>query len=75
MCELLGVPKPGSEDGYLFEEKNAVIGGRTGYADVFRRGAFAWENKAPGKKTDAALGQLLTYSLALSNLQRSESRQ
>ena len=24
--------KPGSEDGYLFEEKNSVIGGRTGYA-------------------------------------------
>ncbi|MES2402610.1 MAG: DNA methyltransferase, partial [Pseudomonadota bacterium] len=67
LCELLGVPKPGSEDGYLFEEKNAVIGGRTGYADVFRRGAFAWENKAPGKNLDAALKQLLTYSLALSN--------
>lgn len=67
LCELLGVPKPGSEAGYLFEEKNAVIGGRTGYADVFKRGAFAWENKAPGKNLDAALKQLLTYSLALSN--------
>ncbi|WP_096699885.1 DNA methyltransferase [Polaromonas sp. AER18D-145] len=67
LCELLAVPKPGSEAGYLFEEKNAVIGGRTGYADVFKRGAFAWENKAPGKNLDAALKQLLTYSLALSN--------
>ncbi len=67
LCELLGVPKPGSEDGYRFEEKNTVIGGRTGYADVFRRGAFAWENKAPGKNLDAALRQLLSYSLALSN--------
>lgn len=67
LCELLGVPKPGSEAGYLFEEKNAVIGGRTGYADVFKRGAFAWENKAPGKNLDAALRQLLSYSLALSN--------
>jgi len=67
LCELLGVPKPGSEEGYLFEEKSNVIGGRTGYADVFRRGAFAWENKAPGKNLDAALKQLLTYSLALSN--------
>lgn len=61
------MPKPGSEAGYLFEEKNAVIGGRTGYADVFKRGAFAWENKAPGKNLDAALKQLLSYSLALSN--------
>ena len=43
------MPKPGSEAGYLFEEKNFVLDGRTGYADVFRRGAFAWENKAPGK--------------------------
>jgi hypothetical protein len=55
LCELLAVPKPGSEAGYLFEEKNAVIGGRTGYADVFKGGAFAWENKAPGKNLDAAL--------------------
>ena len=67
MCDLLGVPKPGSEDGYLFEEKSAIIGGRTGYADVFKRGMFAWENKAPGKNLDIALKQLLTYSLALSN--------
>jgi hypothetical protein len=67
LCELLAVPKPGSEAGYLFEEKNSVIGGRTGYADVFRRGAFAWENKAPGKNLDTALKQLLSYSLALSN--------
>ncbi len=67
LCDLLGLPKPGSEDGYLFEEKSAIIGGRTGYADVFKRGAFAWENKAPGRNLDIALKQLLTYSLALSN--------
>ena len=64
LCELLGVPKPGSAEGYRFEEKSAVIGGKTGYADVFMRGVFAWENKAPGKNLDAALKQLLTYSLA-----------
>jgi hypothetical protein len=67
LCELLSVPKPGSADGYLFEEKNALIGGKTGYADVFLRGHFAWENKAPGKNLDTALKQLLNYSLALSN--------
>lgn len=44
-----------------------MIGGKTGYADVFMRGVFAWENKAPGKSLDAALKQLLTYSLALAN--------
>ena len=67
LCDLLDVPKPGSQEGYLFEEKSAIIGGRTGYADVFKRGAFAWENKAPGRNLDTALKQLLTYSLALSN--------
>ena len=67
LCELLDVPKPGSAEGYLFEEKSAIIGGKTGYADVSMRGVFAWENKAPGKNLDAALKQLLTYSLALSN--------
>ncbi|MDR3452808.1 MAG: hypothetical protein P4L96_08400 [Rhodoferax sp.] len=67
LCELLGVPKPGSVEGYRFEEKSNVVGGRTGYADVFMRGVFAWENKAPGKNLDAALKQLLSYSLALSN--------
>ncbi len=67
LCELLDVPKPGSTAGYRFEEKSAVIGGRTGYADVFMPGTFAWENKAPGRNLDAALKQLLTYSLALSN--------
>lgn len=67
LCELLDVPKPGSEDGYRFEEKNHVIGGRTGYADVFRSGVFAWENKAPGRNLDEALKHLLSYSLALNN--------
>ena len=67
LCDLLDVPKPGSVEGYLFEERGTVIGGRTGYADVFMRGVFAWENKAPGKNLDLALRQLLSYSLALSN--------
>jgi len=34
---------------------------------VFYRDHFAWENKAPGKNLDAALKQLLQYSLALAN--------
>ena len=67
LCELLGVPKPGSAEGYKFEEKSQIVGGKTGYADVFMQGVFAWENKAPGKNLDAALKQLLTYSLALAN--------
>lgn len=67
LCELLQVPKPGSTADYKFEEKSQLIGARTGYADVFLRGHFAWENKAPKRDLDAALRQLLGYSLALSN--------
>lgn len=67
LCELLGVSKPGTVSGYRFEERGEVIGGHSGYADVFMRNHFAWENKAPGKNLDAALKQLLTYSLALEN--------
>ena len=67
LCDLLGVPTPGSEGDYLFEKNTLVLGELRGYADVFKRNHFAWENKAPGKNLDAALKQLLTYSLALSN--------
>lgn len=67
LCQLLGVPEPGSEAGYVFEKQTLVLGEARGYADVFKNGAFAWENKAPGRNLDAALKQLLSYSLALSN--------
>ncbi|MFD2376356.1 class I SAM-dependent DNA methyltransferase [Ottowia pentelensis] len=70
LCELLGVPKPGSAgltDEYVFERRSLVLGEARGYADVFYRDHFAWENKAPGKNLDAALRQLQQYSLALSN--------
>ncbi|MDR1708672.1 MAG: N-6 DNA methylase, partial [Candidatus Accumulibacter sp.] len=67
LCELLDVPKPGSRADYLFEKQSLVLGDARGYADVFLRDHFAWENKAPGKNLDVALKQLLTYSLALSN--------
>nr|WP_295769208.1 DNA methyltransferase [Rhodoferax sp.] len=67
LCQLVGVPTPGSEGNYIFEQDTLVLGEARGYADVFYRDHFAWENKAPGRNLDAALKQLLTYSLALSN--------
>ena len=67
LCDLLGVPRPGSESGYVFEQGGRIAGQAGGYADVYKRGAFAWENKAPGKNLDAALRQLLGYTLALDN--------
>jgi hypothetical protein len=70
LCELLGVPKPGTttaEDSYIFEKLTLALGQERGFADVFYKGRFAWENKAPGKNLEAALRQLLGYSLALEN--------
>ena len=69
LCELLQVPKPGSLEGeeYVFERQSQILGEARGYADVFYRDHFAWENKAPGKNLDTALRQLQQYSLALSN--------
>ena len=70
LCDLLGVPKPGDAGAageYVFERRSLVLGEARGFADVFYRDHFAWENKAPGKNLDAALRQLQQYSLALSN--------
>jgi hypothetical protein len=67
LCELLQVPKPGSAEGYVFEQKTEALGQTRGYCDVFYKGHFAWENKAPGKNLDDALRQLLGYSLRLEN--------
>jgi type II restriction/modification system DNA methylase subunit YeeA len=58
----------GHSDGdgdYLFEKGTAVLGQKRGFADVFKRGCFGWEYKAPGRPLDAALRQLMGYALAL----------
>jgi hypothetical protein len=67
LCQLLGVPTPGSTEDYIFEQDTLILGAARGYADVFMRNHFAWENKAPGRNLDEALKQLLGYSLALFN--------
>jgi len=67
LCELLGVEKPADPDNYCFERGAKRTGADRGWADVWKRGAFAWEYKGPGAKLDAALKQLMTYALALDN--------
>ena len=47
LCDLLGVPEPGSEDGYVFEKQTLVLGEARGYADVFKRGAFCVGEQSP----------------------------
>ncbi|MBK5913278.1 class I SAM-dependent DNA methyltransferase [Rhodocyclus purpureus] len=67
LCELLDQPKPADPDNYCFERGAQRTGAGRGWADVWKRFCFAWENKAPGADLARALQQLMTYALALDN--------
>ena len=67
LCAMLGVPPPNDPGTYCFERGATRTGAGHGWADVWKRGHFAWENKAPGRDLGAALKQLMTYALALDN--------
>lgn len=67
LCDLLGVAKPNDPENYCFERGATRTGSGHGWADVWKRGCFGWENKAPGRNLIDALRQLMTYALALDN--------
>ena len=67
LCDLLGVDKPRDSENYCFERGAKKTGGGDGWADVWKRAFFGWENKKPGKDLQEALKQLLDYSLNLEN--------
>ncbi|RLJ67661.1 class I SAM-dependent DNA methyltransferase [Sulfurisoma sediminicola] len=67
LCDLLGVDKPRDPDDYCFERGAGKAGGGDGWADVWKRGHFGWENKRPGRDLRAALKQLTDYALELEN--------
>ncbi len=67
LCDLLGVEKPRDPDNYCFERGAKKSGGGDGWADVWKRGCFGWENKKPGRDLKAALKQLTDYALELEN--------
>ncbi|MEO7254594.1 MAG: type IIL restriction-modification enzyme MmeI, partial [Casimicrobium sp.] len=67
LCAVLGVPTPDHQSDYTFELATIKLGGDLGFADVFKRQAFGWENKAPGGDLKAALKQLKMYASALDN--------
>ena len=67
LCDLLGVEKPRDPDNYCFERGAKKAGGGDGWADVWKRGHFGWENKKPGRDLNAALLQLTGYALRLDN--------
>ena len=67
LCDLLGVAKPRDPENYCFERGAKKAGGGDGWADVWKRGHFGWENKKPGRDLNAALKQLTDYALQLDN--------
>ena len=54
LCRMLGEPTPHEVDPigsqYAFEKRVVKAGGGDGFADVWKRGFFAWEYK--GKRAD-----------------------
>ncbi len=71
LCRMLGVETPNEADPegewYAFEKGAAKHGGGDGFADVWRRGYFAWEYKGKRKNLAVAYDQLLQYREALEN--------
>lgn len=71
LCRLLGerTPAEADPDGtwFTFEKGAAKTGGGDGWADVWKRGCFAWEYKGRGKDLNVALKQLKLYQGALDN--------
>jgi hypothetical protein len=70
LCRLLGEPTPNEDPtgaAYAFEKGATKATGGDGWADVWRRGRFAWEYKGKHKDLEAAHRQLLLYAGALAN--------
>ena len=71
ICRLLGEKTPVEADPdqewYRFEKVARKDSGGGGWADVWKRGYFAWEYKSQGRDLDAAFQQLRQYALALEN--------
>ena len=71
LCRMLGEPTPTDADPagewYCFERGARKDTGDGGWADVWKRGFFAWEYKGKSADLDAAFNQLRQYALALEN--------
>src|SRR5947209_17189058 len=71
LCEALGVPHPTEEDlignNYTFEKHVTKVSDGKGFADVWKRDAFAFEYKLPGGDLKKAYKQLIDYHEDLEN--------
>ncbi len=71
LCALVGHEDPVMADprgeAFTFEKGVAKTGGGDGFADVWKKGFFAWEYKKKKRNLDDALAQLVRYAAALEN--------
>src|SRR5918911_3206527 len=71
LCALLAEPTPTDADptgeNYAFERGATKTTGGEGWADVWKRGCFAWEYKGKRKSLKVAYDQLLQYREDLEN--------
>ncbi len=71
LCQLLKEPKPAEHDPtgetYCFERHVSKTKGGKGFADVWKRGHFAWEYKGKHKDLRGAYLQLQDYRVDLLN--------
>ena len=71
ICRLLGQPTPAEADpdgvSFTFEKSLRQSTGQPGFADVWRKGFFAWEYKGRHKDLSAAYAQLQLYRESLGN--------
>ena len=71
LCYMLGHPTPAKADpegtSFTFEKGASKLTGGQGWADVWKKGFFAWEYKGKHKNLDTAYDQLQLYRDALLN--------
>ena len=71
LCRLVGHPTPAEADPtgheFTFEAGATKQSGGEGWADVWKKGYFAWEYKGKHKDLDEAYRQLLQYRESLLN--------
>ena len=71
LCRLIGHPTPAQSDPtgehFTFERGASKTGSGQGWADVWKKGYFAWEYKGKNKDLNTAFAQLQRYAIALEN--------
>lgn len=69
LCRLIGHPTPAQADPtgeqFTFERGASKTGSGQGWADVWKKGYFAWEYKGKNKDLSTAFAQLQRYAIAL----------